>query len=104
MLCNLFHELGYAFTLLSIKDLKIKSNNESFNSNNVNFKSPKDCHYFASKTLQHLLPVLMYLEKPIINLISKHKIINTYVPELARTLECEIKPTVSKYLLPSLYK
>lgn len=104
MLCNLFHELGYVFTLLSIKDLETKSNNESFNSNNVYFKSSEDCHYFASKTIEHLLPVLMYLEKPIIKIISQHKIINTYVPELARTLKCAFKPTVSKYLLPSLYK
>ncbi|VVC38331.1 Codanin-1, C-terminal domain [Cinara cedri] len=93
ILCNLFHELGYVFTLLSIKKPETKSNNDSFNSNTIYFKSPEDCHYFASKTIQHLSSILIYLEKPIINLILKRKPINLYVPEFAKMLECAYNST-----------
>lgn len=97
VLCNLFHELGYIFTLLTVKNLEIKSNNDSLNSNTLYFKSSDDCHYFASKTIQHLVQILKYLEKPIINLILKQKILNIYVPELSKTLECNLNPIVRKY-------
>lgn len=97
ILCNLFHELGYVFTLLSVKNHEIKFN-DSFSSNNTYFKSSDDCHYFASKTIEQLVPVLNYLEKPIINLILKQKVINTYVPELAKTFESKLNTSVSKYV------
>ncbi|XP_025191924.1 codanin-1 isoform X1 [Melanaphis sacchari] len=87
ILCNLFHELGYVFTLLTVKNHEIKSNNDSFSSNNMYFKSSDDCHYFAAKTIEQLVSILIYLEKPIINLILKQKVINTYAPELAKTYE-----------------
>lgn len=90
ILCNLFHELGYVFTLLAVKDHEIKFNNDSFSSNNTYFKSSDDCHYFASKTIEQLVSILSYLEKPIINLILKQKVINTYVPELAKTFESKL--------------
>lgn len=95
ILCNLFHELGYVFTLLTIKNIEKKSINDNFNSSSIYFKSSDDCHYFATKTIQHLALVLIYLEKPIINLILKQKSINTYVPEFTKTLECNLNPTVS---------
>jgi len=98
ILCNLFHELGYVFTLLSVKNHEIKFNNDSFSSNNTYFKSPDDCHYFASKTIEQLVSILCYLEKPIINLILKQKVINTYVPELAKTFESKFNTSVSKYI------
>jgi len=93
ILCNLFHELGYVFTLLSVKNNEIK-----FNDSNTYFKSSDDCHYFASKTIEQLVPILSYLEKPIINLILKQKVINTYVPELAKTFEIKFNTLVSKYV------
>lgn len=97
VLCNLFHELGYIFTLLAVKNLETKTNIDCFNSNTIYFKSSDDCHYFASKTIQHLVQILTYLEKPIINLILKQKIINIYTPELSKNLECKSNATVSKY-------
>jgi len=97
ILCNLFHELGYVFTLLTVKNHEIKSNNDSFSSNNTYFKSSDDCHYFASRTIEQLVSVLTYLEKPIINLILKQKVINTYAPELAKTFENKFNSLVSKY-------
>lgn len=99
ILCNLFHELGYVFTLLTIENLEMKSINDSFNSNNVYFKTADDCHYFASITIQHLVSILTYLEKPIINYIIKHKTINTYVPELTKTLEFKLNSIVSKCII-----
>lgn len=95
ILCNLYHELGYIFTLLTIKTHGKKSN-DTFNANALYFKSPDDCHFFASKTIQHLTSILMYMEKPIINLILKQKTINTYVPELSKSIECNSTSTVSK--------
>jgi hypothetical protein len=61
------------------------------------FKSSDDCHYFASKTIEQLVSVLTYLEKPIINLILKQKVINTYAPELAKTFENKFNSLVSIY-------
>lgn len=98
ILCNLFHELGYVFTLLTVKNHEIKSNKDSFNSNNPYFKSSDDCHYFASKTIEQLVSTLAYLEKPIINLLLKQKVINIYVPELAKTFESKLNSSVSKYI------
>lgn len=95
ILCNLFHELGYLFSLLAVKNLEIKTINDSFNSNSV-FKTTDDCHFFASKTIQHLGSILTYLEKPIINFILKQKTINTYVPEFTKTLESTLNSIVSK--------
>lgn len=103
MLCNLFHELGYIFTLLTVKNFDVKSNNDSFNSNTIYFKSPDDCQYFASKTIKNLVSVLSYLEKPIINLILKQKIINKYVPELTSNLEHKCNSTVSFFSYPHYY-
>lgn len=97
ILCNLFHELGYVFTLLTVKNHEIKSNNDNFSSNNIYFKSSDDCHYFASKTIEQLVSILTYLEKPIINLILKQKVINAYAPELAKTFENKFNSLVSKY-------
>lgn len=99
----MYHELGYVFTLLSIKNVETKFNNDRINSNVIYFKSLEDCHYFASKTIQHLLPILIYLEKPIINLILKQKTINLYVPELAKTFDCQFNSSVNKYLILGLY-
>lgn len=95
VLCNLFHELGYVFTLLTIKDLDVKFSNENFNFNINCFKTNDDCHYFASKTIQDLESVIIHLERPIITLILKQKTISTYVPELKKTLESKLDPTVS---------
>lgn len=99
VLCNLFHELSYVFTLLTVKNPEKTFNNNSFNSNAVYFKSSDDCHYFASKTIQHLVSILTYLERPIINLILKQKVINVYVPEFIKTLESKLISTVSKYII-----
>jgi hypothetical protein len=96
ILCNLFHELGYVFTLLTIKDFEIKFSNESFDFNINCFKTNDDCQYFASKTIQALESVIIHLERPIITLILKQKTISTYVPELKKTLECKLDQTVSK--------
>jgi len=98
ILCNLFHELGYVFTLLTVKTLENKCKENSFDANSIYFKVSDDCHYFASKTIQHLLSILMYMEKPIINLILKQKTINKYVPELSKAIECKLTSTVSKYV------
>lgn len=98
ILCNLFHELGYVFTLLTVKTHQKTFNNDSNNANVVHFKSSDDCHYFASKTIQHLTPILMYMEKPIVNLILQQKIINTYVPELSKNFEYHLTSTVSTFL------
>lgn len=98
ILCNLFHELGYVFTLLAVKNHEIKLNDDSFSPNNTYFKSSDDCHYFASKTIEQLVSILSYLEKPIINLILKQKVINLYVPELAKTFESKFNTSVSKYI------
>lgn len=95
ILCNLFHELGYIFTLFAVKDSENKCNHDFHNLNTVYFKSSDDCHYFAFKTIQHLLHILMYLEKPIISLISKQKTVSMYLPELTKSLECKFNPTVS---------
>lgn len=100
ILCNLFHELGYVFTLLAVKNLEIKSEDDNFNSNTVYFKTTDDCHYFAAKTVQHLISILTYLEKPIINFILKQKTIVTHVPELTKTLESKLDPIVSKCIIP----
>lgn len=99
ILCNLFHELGYLFTLLGVKNNEKKSNNNDINPNTIHFKSSDDCHYFASKTMQDLISVLSYLEKPIINFILKQKTINTYTPEMTKILECKLISNVSKYLI-----
>lgn len=105
VLCNLFHELGYVFTLLTVKNLEIKLNNESFNFNINHFKTNDDCHYFASKTIQYLESVITYLEKPFITLILKQKTISTYAPELKNTLECKLDSTVSKCkIINQIYK
>lgn len=96
ILCNLFHELSYVFTLLTVKNPEKTFNNNSFNSNANYFKSSDDCHYFASKTIQHLVSILAYLERPIINLILKQRIINVYIPEFIKTLESKLVSTVSK--------
>ncbi|XP_025415037.1 codanin-1 [Sipha flava] len=93
ILCNLFHELGYVFTLLTIKDFEIKFSNESFDFNINCFKTNDDCQYFASKTIQALESVIIHLERPIITLILKQKTISTYVPELKKTLECKLDQT-----------
>jgi len=98
ILCNLFHELGYVFTLLTVKTLEKKSKVDSFNASTIYFKVSDDCHYFACKTIEHLTSILLYMEKPIINLILKQKTINTYVPELSKTIECKLTSTVSKYV------
>lgn len=98
ILCNLFHELGYVFTLLAVKSHEIKSQSDSFSSNIMYFKSSDDCHYFASKTIEQLVSILTYFEKPIINLILKQKVINVYVPELAKTFESKLNSSVSKHI------
>lgn len=99
ILCNLFHELGYLFTLLGVKNVEKSLNNSDINTHTIYFKTSDDCHYFASKTLEHLVSILSYLEKPIINLILKEKIINTYIPEFTKILECKLSSMVSKYFI-----
>lgn len=94
ILCNLFHELEYVFTLLAVKSHEKSSNNIS--SNAIHFKSSDDCHYFASKTVQYFVSIITYLEKPIVNLIVKQKALNTYVPEFVKALESMSNSIVSK--------
>ncbi|XP_050426498.1 codanin-1 isoform X2 [Adelges cooleyi] len=94
ILCNLYHELGFVFTLLSLNNSEKKKSIESFNSNTIiYFKSSDDCQYFASKSIENLLSIITHLEKPIVNIIVKQKAVNMYAPDIAKTVDCNMKVT-----------
>ncbi|XP_050528822.1 codanin-1 [Daktulosphaira vitifoliae] len=95
LLCNLYHELEFVFTVLTFSNLEKKTSFENLDSSTIMyFKSIEDCQYFASKTIQNLSSTISYLEKPLVNVIVKLKVINTYVPELSKILESNLNSTI----------